>query len=180
MNFPYYQCFVCRIYCSMLNLHLWTIWHRSAYIEVFHILILFIRPNLVSVPAEGYKVVKIIGDLNAPPEAIRSRPQLEILSGMDWCATVTVYSDLILMCIRSVSSTNNRADICPVRLDIGHTKWPPCTLLLCAHITVILITAHPAGAAQLPWQSPWNLSSIVLPENFWSSPWSSWVNDNIF
>ena len=146
----------------MLNMHLWSIYHRDAYIEVFHILILFICTTLVSVPAD--EVVKNLGGLNAPPEAIIIWHQLEILSCIAWCANVTVSSALILMCIRSVSYTNNRAARCLFKLEIGHTKWPPCTFLLCSHKILMLITAHPAGAAPLPWQSPWNLSTILLPE----------------
>ena len=105
----------------MFNLHLWSTWHRYAYIEVFHILIFFICPTPVSVTEEVYKVVKHLGGLNVPHEAIRSWPQLEIIYCMSWCATFTFSSAFRLMCIRSVSSTNNTYARCPVRLEIGHS-----------------------------------------------------------
>ena len=35
-----------------------------------------------------------------------------------------------------------------------------------------IVTAHPSGAAPLPWQNPWNLISIVPPAIFLESPYA--------
>ena len=60
---------------------------------------------------------------------------------------------------------------CILSLILG-TKNTPYPFLVCALRITIDTTAHPAGAAPLPWHNPWNLTSMLLPGDFFGSPYA--------
>eukprot|EP00956_Cyclotella_meneghiniana_P004925 scaffold6070_cov41-Cyclotella_meneghiniana.AAC.4 len=123
---------------EVINLLHGTIWHWHGQLELFLLM--------------------------APPVAIRSSPQFLTLACIFTKVSSTLSSSTILIWSISQSSTNKIAANVDLTLDMGHMnmKVAPCPFRLCALRTVMLMTAHPAGAAPLPWHRPWYLISILL------------------
>ena len=106
----------------------------------------------------------------APPGAISKFPQLLTLFWMAVCTLSMLLSLVRLMCNISVSLTYRIADRCCCRFVIRQRDFAPCPFFLCAQRMHMLMTAHPAGAALLPWHNPCVLMLIPPPANAVESP----------
>ncbi len=84
-----------------------------------------------------------------------------MLSWVAVCILSMRSSFIRLICNRSVSLTYRVAERCCFSLELRQRSFAPCLFLPCNLKMHMLLTAHPAGAALLPWQSPWVL--ILMP-----------------